>query len=126
MAKILVVDDSDVLRSELSQALRTAGHEVVEAIDGEDGGAKAAAQADFNLVITDLNMPRCDGIAMCRRIRELGAYRKLPIFMLTTESAPELKLAGREVGVLVWIIKPFVAAKVNELVDKIMAKAKAS
>ena len=126
MAKILIVDDSDVLRLELRDVLTAGGHDVLEGVDGVDGAEKAAAHPDIHLIITDLNMPQLDGISMCKRIRENAALRRVPIFMLTTESSTELKIAGKEAGVLVWIVKPFDGGKVLAAITKVLSMAKAA
>lgn len=120
MAKILIVDDSDVLRMELSEVLRGGEHEIVEAAHGAEGLSVAEANADVELVIADYNMPEMDGVTMCRRIRELPGREAVPFFVLTTESSPELKAAGKEVGVVLWIIKPFNGDKVLAAIKKVL------
>ena len=94
--KILIVDDSDTLRIQLKKALEEAGHIVVEGKDGRDGLIKAQENIDTQLIICDYNMPEMDGITMCRKIREITALKSIPIFMLTTETSPELKTLGKE------------------------------
>lgn len=126
MAKILIVDDSDVLRLELCGILTSGGHEVVQAINGADGAQQAVANTDLELIITDLNMPELDGISMCKRIREHPALKTKPIFMLTTESSADLKAAGKEAGVMLWIVKPFNGEKVLGAITKVLAMAKAA
>jgi two-component system, chemotaxis family, chemotaxis protein CheY len=88
MKKILTVDDSSSVRQMVSFSLRNAGYEVVEAVDGQDGIAKAGLHA-FDLIITDLNMPNLDGIGLITALRKLPSYSFVPILMLTTESQPE-------------------------------------
>ena len=85
--------------------LRRAGYEVAEAVDGRDGIAKADA-GKFDLIVTDLNMPNVDGIQMMGALRKTQAYAFTPILMLTTESQPEKKDAGRKAGATGWIVKP--------------------
>lgn len=76
MAKLLIVDDSTMLRDMLNYALNEGGYtDVVEAIDGVDGLAKAKT-ADFDLVITDVNMPNMDGLTLITELRKLPAYIK--------------------------------------------------
>ena len=76
MAKLLIVDDSTMLRDMLNYALNEGGYtDVVEAIDGVDGLAKAKA-ADFDLVITDVNMPNMDGLTLISELRKLPNYSK--------------------------------------------------
>jgi len=120
MAKILIVDDSDVLRMELREVLEEGGHDVIEGINGLEGYEQAHAHADIDLIITDLNMPAVDGISMCNKIRAANILLGVPIFMLTTESSMELKMLGKEAGIIVWIVKPFTSDKVLSAVTKVL------
>jgi len=103
---ILTVDDSASMRQMIGFTLRNAGFIVSEAVDGVDALAKLAATS-VNLVITDLNMPRLDGLGLIREVRSIPSCRFLPIVMLTTESQEEKKQAGRVAGASGWIVKPF-------------------
>ncbi len=115
--KILAVDDSGSLRQMLTFSLRTGGYQVVDAIDGVDGLAKAQA-TQFDLILTDQNMPNMDGLSFIRSLRALPAYRQVPILMLTTESSPEMKSQGREAGANGWLVKPFDPNRLLEVVAK--------
>ena len=106
MKSIMVVDDSSSLRQMVSVVLRHAGYAVVEATDGLEALEKLRGQ-DFCLFLTDINMPKMDGIELTRRLRAIPAYKFVPIVMLTTESHPERKLAGKAAGATAWIVKPF-------------------
>ena len=122
MAKILIVDDSDTLRMQLKGLLEEMGHAVIEGVDGLDGLGKAQTNGDINLLICDFNMPEMDGVTMCRKVKEIPAMAKLPIFMLTTESTPELKALGKEAGIMAWIVKPFNPEKLKAVVSKVLQK----
>ena len=126
MGKILIVDDSDILRLELRETLESAGHVVVEGVNGLDGREKAKISNDIDLLISDVNMPEMDGVTMCREVRALPQHAELPMFMLTTEASAELKSAGKEVGVMLWIVKPFNKEKVTSVVEKVLGMKKAS
>lgn len=106
MAKILGVDDSPSMRQMVSFTLKTAGHEVVEAEDGVDALEKAQT-GEFELILTDVNMPRMDGLTLIKELRALPNHRFTPILMLTTESDPEKKAQGKAAGATGWIVKPF-------------------
>ncbi|MCA1937543.1 MAG: response regulator, partial [Dechloromonas sp.] len=94
MAKtILAVDDSASIRQMVSFTLKSAGYEVVEAVDGQDGLDKAKSRS-VNLVLTDQNMPRMDGLTLIRNLRALPQYASTPILMLTTESSDAMKSQG--------------------------------
>lgn len=94
------------MREMVAFTLRRAGYAVTEAVDGSDALEKLR-QARFDLLITDLNMPRLDGISLIGAVRALPTHRFLPIVMLTTESSDARKQAGRAAGASGWIVKPF-------------------
>lgn len=104
--KILTVDDSPTVRQMVGLTLRDAGYEVVEAVDGVDA-LRRMEQEPVDMLITDLNMPRMDGVGLIKPVRENPANRFIPIIMLTTESHAEKKLAGKVAGASGWIVKPF-------------------
>ena len=120
MAKtILAVDDSSSLRQMVTFSLKAAGYHVIEAVDGCDGLDKAKKQT-VDLVLTDQNMPRMDGLELIKALRELSSYQKVPILMLTTESSDEMKSMGRAAGGNGWLVKPFVPQRLIEVVKKVV------
>jgi len=106
MATILTVDDSTSMRQMVSFTLKQAGYDVTEAADGVEGLQKAQS-GRFNLVITDVNMPRMDGISLVKELRGLSAYKFTPILLLTTESGSDKKQEGKAAGATGWLVKPF-------------------
>jgi two-component system chemotaxis response regulator CheY len=108
MAKkmIMTVDDSNTVRQMLSFTLQDAGYEVIEAVDGADALTKLAGQS-VHMLITDLNMPKLDGIGLIREVRKNPDNRFIPIIMLTTESQDAKKQEGKAAGASGWIVKPF-------------------
>ncbi len=119
MKRILSVDDSASVRQMVSFTLRSAGYELVEAVDGKDGLGKAST-AKFDLIISDLNMPNMDGIEMISAVRKLPGYAFIPILMLTTESQAEKKDAGRKAGATGWIVKPFNTEQLVAVVHRLV------
>ena len=119
MHSILAVDDSISMRQMVSFTLKNAGYEVVEAVDGEDAYEKAR-QRSFDLVLTDQNMPRLDGIGLTKRLREHPSFKNTPILILTTESSDQMKQAGRAAGATGWLVKPFDPAKLIEVIGKVI------
>ncbi len=119
MKQVLTVDDSASVRQMVGFTLRNAGYGVSEAVNGRDGLEKAKGQK-FELVITDLNMPEMDGIEMITGLRRIPDYSFTPILMLTTESQPEKKDAGRKAGATGWIVKPFQAEQLIAVVQKLV------
>ena len=116
MAKtVLCVDDSASIRQMVGFTLKSSGYEVVEAVDGMDGLDKAKAKS-VNLVLTDQNMPRMDGLTLIKSLRALPQYKSVPILMLTTESSEAMKAQGRAAGATGWLVKPFDPQKLIEVV----------
>lgn len=116
---ILSVDDSASMRQMVKLTLSGAGYDVVEAADGTDALDKAQG-AGVNMVLTDLNMPRMDGLALIRALRQLPAYRGVPILFLTTESEEGKKRAAKEAGATAWITKPFQQDQLLAVVRKVL------
>jgi len=120
MAKtVLAVDDSASIRQMVSFTLKSAGYDVIEAADGQEGLDKAKTRA-FNLVLTDQNMPRMDGLTLIKSLRGMPNYRSVPILMLTTESSDAMKSQGRTAGATGWLVKPFDPNKLIEVVKKVI------
>jgi two-component system chemotaxis response regulator CheY len=119
MPLILAVDDSPSMRKMVSFTLTGAGYQVVEAVDGVDAFEKAQAQT-FDLVLTDQNMPRMDGLGLTRKLRDHPVYKVTPILMLTTESSDLMKQAGRAAGATGWLVKPFDPGRLLEVIKKVI------
>lgn len=119
MKTILAVDDSASMRQMVSFTLKTAGFDVTEANNGEEA-LKVAQGRDFDLVISDVNMPIMDGIELIRNLRELPNYKFVPMLMLTTESTTDKKQQGRAAGATGWIVKPFNPDQLLATVRKVL------
>jgi len=120
MAKtILTVDDSASVRQMVTFTLKGAGYNVLEAVDGEDGLVKLNS-AEVNMVITDLNMPKLDGLGFIKKIRANPKSKFIPVIMLTTESQAEKKQAGKAAGATGWIVKPFKPEQLLDVVKKVL------
>ena len=118
MKRILAVDDSRTLREMLANCLTKAGHEVITACDGSEALA-ALRQHRPDIVITDLNMPVMDGLDFIEAARAEEAGRDVPLLLLTTETADELKARARKIGATGWLTKPFNETQVLGLVDQL-------
>ncbi|MGA2187979.1 MAG: response regulator [Steroidobacteraceae bacterium] len=116
---ILAVDDSASMRQMVSFTLKHAGYEVIEAADGVDA-LEYARSNSVNLVLTDVNMPRMDGITLVRELRQLSAYKFTPMLVLTTESGPEKKMQGKQAGATGWLVKPFNPEKLLATIAKVL------
>ena len=116
---ILAVDDSASIRQMVAFTLKSSGYEVVEAIDGMDGLEKAKSKT-FNLILTDQNMPRMDGLNLIKNLRAMAQYKSTPILMLTTESSDAMKAQGKAAGATGWLVKPFDPQKLVDVVKKVI------
>lgn len=117
---ILAVDDSTSIRQMVAFTLKGAGYEVIEAADGQEGLDKAKSKT-VNLVLTDQNMPKMDGLTLVKTLRSLPQYKTTPILMLTTESSDTMKAQGKSAGATGWLVKPFDPAKLLEVVAKVIS-----
>jgi two-component system chemotaxis response regulator CheY len=104
--RILAVDDSASMRQMVLFTLHGAGYEVLQACDGMEA-LEMARKSSVDLVLTDVHMPRMDGISLVRELRTLPHYRFVPMLILTTESSQERKMDGKSAGATGWIVKPF-------------------
>jgi two-component system chemotaxis response regulator CheY len=117
--EILAADDSESIRQMVVFSLKREGFSVVEAADGAEALEKAR-ENPFHLVITDLDMPRMNGIQLVQELRKLAGYGKTPILLLTTESDAGLKKEARSAGASGWIIKPFRPDQLVATVQKLL------
>ncbi len=119
MASILVVDDSVSMRQMVSVTLKSAGHDVVEAGDGQQALQKAKTAA-FDLVLSDVNMPVMNGFDLVKNLRSMASFKFTPILMLTTEAGGDMKGAGKAAGATGWIVKPFNPQQLLATVKKVV------
>lgn len=103
---VLAVDDSRTMRDMLKLALLGAGFETHLAEDGMHGLEVLEGLAP-DAIITDINMPKLDGFGFIDAVRQQNRLDAVPILVLTTESAPDLKAKARAAGATGWIVKPF-------------------
>ncbi|KAA9007973.1 response regulator [Histidinibacterium aquaticum] len=116
--KVLAIDDSRTIRELLRACLENAGFDVTTGEDGVDGTTKFP-EVSPDVVITDINMPNMDGFGVIDTIRRGEVNRSVPILVLTTESAPELKARAREAGATGWIVKPFDDASLVSVLKRV-------
>ena len=116
---ILVVDDSASLRQVVGIALTRAGYEVIEAGDGVEALTRLDGRK-INLVISDVNMPRMDGITFVAQLKQNPRYKFTPVIMLTTEDGSDRMQQGRVAGAKAWIVKPFSPPVLLDAVSKLI------
>ncbi|MDB4945781.1 MAG: Chemotaxis regulator - transmits chemoreceptor signals to flagelllar motor component CheY [Labilithrix sp.] len=103
---VLVIDDSRTVRLVASLALASAGFNVVEAVDGQDGLDKLAELGKVALVLCDVNMPRMSGMDFLANLAT-SAEPRPPVLMLTTEGHTALIQRAKACGARGWMMKPF-------------------
>ena len=119
MGKILVADDAGLIRMVAKKAIEEAGHEAVLVENGAEG-LEAMKIHQFDLIFSDVNMPIMGGLEMVAEIKEVRAYKYIPIVMLTTENSEELKEKGKALGVKAWMLKPFDKEKFMMVIQKLI------
>jgi len=124
MSNILIVDDSDTVRTQLKNDLSKAGYVLFEASNGVEGlRALEDNPNDIQLILCDVNMPEMDGLTMCRELHKDPQLSKIPIIMLTTQTSMEMKADGKEHGVIAWVVKPYDAKKLLGGIGKVLARS---
>ena len=116
---IMTADDSASIRKMVSFTLKQNGYEVVEAVDGQDALTKLSANK-VDMLLTDLNMPKLDGIGLIKGVRTSKLNKFSPIVMLTTESQDSRKAEGKAAGATGWIVKPFKPEQLVAVVKKVL------
>lgn len=113
--RILVADDDPDLLKMLEHVMRALG-EVVTAIDGQDALEKARSGPPPDVIVTDVMMPRMDGIALARQLKTEPRLAQVPVVMLTARTGPRDVIAGINAGARFYVTKPF---KTEELIAKV-------
>lgn len=116
---ILIIDDSAVMRMTLGSILKEAGYAVLEAENGQAALEKAQSE-QVHMMICDVNMPVMDGLTFARKVKELEAYKYVPIIMLTTVSGQSEMQEGKAAGVKAWMVKPFEKPKLLGAVSMLL------
>ncbi len=116
----LVVDDSPAMRKQLSYALqRVVGMDATEAEDGADAWRKLAS-GTYDIVLTDINMPLMDGLKLVALIRGGGPHQRVPVVVITTESAEADRRRAMTLGASAYLVKPVQAQQVVETVRTLL------
>ena len=119
--KILVADDSEMIRNFHSYILKSAGFDVVTAVDGADALEKAyGSSAPWAVVITDINMPNLDGYALIERLRGEPEFEDIPIIIVSTEDELKDKQRGFEAGANSYLVKPTDPATLIEMIKMLI------
>jgi response regulator RpfG family c-di-GMP phosphodiesterase len=120
---ILVVDDSPSIRKALLKQLRETGANVTQAEDGQQG-LKAALEGEFDLIITDIEMPNLNGLDLCQRLKNSPATRSTPVIILSSLETTRDIDQGFKVGASAYISKSEAHLQLKETIDKVLKKSK--
>lgn len=114
---VLVTDDDENTRSLFTTMLEISGYSVIEAEDGEQA-VRLAESAQPDLILMDGRLPRLDGFAATRRIRELGRAGRVPIVFVSGHAEPAFHALAREAGCDEYLVKPFSLNQLGDLLEK--------
>ena|SRR5690242_21482002 len=120
MAKILIIEDDPHAREMLRFRFKKAGHEVAEALDGDEGLMKALRRPD--LIFLDVRIPKMDGWELCRTLKEEPRTKKIPIIMLTGCSQPVQEEYGKACGADAYLTKPWDPKELMAVTRRLLAK----
>lgn len=129
--RILLVDDFEMIRSLLKQALKQLGHtDLTEAVDGVDAFEKITKAKDdgtpFDIVFLDWNMPRMTGIEVVQKCKENDALKAIPFIMITAEREQKSVVAALKAGVSDYVIKPFSPKQLASKIERIVNSSSAA
>lgn len=118
--RALVVDDSLAMRRRLVAVLQHLGATACD--EAEDGaeGLKRFSEAEYDLVLTDLNMPLVDGLKLIHHIRAGDRRQNVPILVVTTETAEGDRSRAMALGASAYLLKPIQAARVSSAVRELL------
>ena len=121
--RILIVDDSAMIRNVLTKQLEVYGAEVTQAEDGEQGWEEAVRD-DFDLIIADVEMPRLNGIDLCRRLKDDISTRSIPVIILSSSDQDKEIEQGFKAGAAAYVSKSEVQQQLNEIVEKVLKQSR--
>jgi two-component system, chemotaxis family, chemotaxis protein CheY len=104
-ASVLIIDDSQMVRTQVANCLKAVGYAVLQARDGVEALDMLRTHPDTRLVVCDVNMPRMNGIEFLEGMKSNGV--EVPVVMLTTEAQPEQIRKAKDLGAKGWLHKPF-------------------
>ncbi|HEX5483259.1 MAG TPA: response regulator [Terriglobia bacterium] len=120
---VLIVDDSSVMRKIVERSLRQAGVELEKVIEAGNGADALILVQDnaVDLILTDVNMPKMDGIEFLRQLQAADPAKNIPVLMITTEGSEQRVMEAISLGARGYIRKPFSADQVRQQVTQLLA-----
>ena len=130
-AKVLIIDDFEMVRVTLRDCLRQLGYQnVEEAVDGQQGlemlESALAANAPYSMIFADLNMPRLTGVELLVACRKNAELRKIPFVMISAEAERQYVVQALQQGAADYIIKPFSTQTLQRKIEKVTNRFKKS
>jgi len=120
--RVLILDDSRTIRTSVKYTLQKSGYEVLLAENGVEGLKVLKENSSMSdrpqMIITDINMPKMDGIEFIKEVKKDRQFKFIPILVLTTESQAEMKNKGKEAGAAGWLVKPFSPEQLTGVVKR--------
>jgi len=120
--RVLIVDDSSVMRKIVERSLRQAGLDIGEVLEASNGAEALAevSKSKFDLILSDINMPAMDGLEFLRGLAGVESARGVPVVMITTEGSEARVVEALSVGAKGYIRKPFTPEQVKERVAPLL------
>ncbi|MBC7659411.1 MAG: response regulator [Chitinophagaceae bacterium] len=120
--KLLLLEDEEDLREMLCETLESAGYKVFAAADGDEGLTLVNSHPDLALIITDLKMPKMNGLQFMAAIKKLQLLSEPPLVVMTAYSQQKVIDEGKKLGVAAWIVKPIKKEMLLETLGRILRK----
>jgi two-component system, chemotaxis family, chemotaxis protein CheY len=117
-ARVLIVDDSSVMRKIVGRSLRQAGLDVLQVLEASNGSEALSLARDnpLDLILSDINMPLMDGLEFVRQLRGMESAQQTPVVMITTEAGEAHVVQALSLGASGYIRKPFTPEQIKERV----------
>jgi two-component system chemotaxis response regulator CheY len=116
--KVLIVEDSELVRQQVRRMLVMAGYHAIDAVNGAEGLERLKNEPDIGLVLCDFHMPRMGGLDLLGECKALGL--QTPIVVLTSEVLPGAMRLARELGAKAWVVKPVKPDVLLSVVNKLL------
>ncbi len=125
--KILIVDDMSTMRRLVKKACASLGFtQIEEAEDGQKAWERVQAAGDFQLIISDWNMPNCTGLEFLKKVRTDSKFKSMPFVLLTAEAEASQIAEAISLGVSNYIVKPFTVNTLKQKLEQTYKKASAA
>ena len=120
---VLIVDDSSVMRKIVERSLRQAGLDLEKVMEADNGveALSFVQENDIDLILSDVNMPKMDGIEFLRQIQGIEKAKSIPVLMITTEGSEQKVMEAISLGAKGYIRKPFSADQVRQQLSELLA-----